>query len=85
MPRFDSLHEERYHDILFKDDSDEHDVWNATTRVMKLTRDKLRKQDDWNDWKESEYLEKQYMFRAPVKSDTVDNVFDLVWTYVETF
>ena len=46
MPRFDSLHVERYHDILFKYDSDEHDVWNATTRVMKLTRGKLRKQDD---------------------------------------
>ena len=88
MPRFDSLHEKRYHDILFKDDSDEHDVWNATARVMKLTRGKLRKQDDWNEWKESEYLQldqykKQYMSGAPVKTDTTDNVFDLVWTYVE--
>ena len=55
---------------------------------MKLTRGKLRKQDDWNDWKDSEYLqldqyEKQYMFGAPVKLDIVDHVFDLVWTNVE--
>ena len=55
---------------------------------MKLTHGKLRKQDDWNDWKESEYLqldqyEKQYMFGAPVELDTVENVFDLVWTYVK--
>ena len=88
MPCFDSLQEERYRDIVFNDDSNKHDVWNTTTGVMKLTHDKLRKQDDWNDWKESEYLqldqdEKQYMFGAPVKLDTVDNVFDLIWTNVE--
>ena len=27
--------------------------------------------------------DKQYMFDAPVKLDTVDNLFDLDWTYVK--
>ena len=88
MPHFDSLDEERYHDRLFKDESNEHDIWNCTTQVMKLTRGKLQKQDDWDEWKQSEYLhldqyEQQYMFEKKVKLDSLENVFDLVRTYPE--
>jgi hypothetical protein len=32
------------------------DVNNYTTRVMRLTRGRLLKQDDWTDWQDSEYL-----------------------------
>ena len=33
------------------------DVLNCTTRVMKLTRGKLLRQDDWREWQDSEYLQ----------------------------
>ena len=33
------------------------DVNNYTTRVMRLTRERLLKQDDWTDWQDSEYLQ----------------------------
>jgi hypothetical protein len=33
------------------------DVWNVVTKVMKLTRGKLIKQDDWTEWNESEHLQ----------------------------
>jgi len=62
-------------------------VRNMTTRVMKLTRKILKQQDDWNDWRDSEWLQldqydKQGMFGKPVKVDTTESVFYLVWTYV---
>jgi hypothetical protein len=62
------------------------DVLNVVNHVMKLTRGKLLKQFDWNDWQELEYLQlnqyyNQGMFSQPqvVKEDTV--VFHLVWMY----
>ena len=62
------------------------DVLNYTTRVMKLTRGKLLRQDDWADWQESEYLQlnqydSQGMFGDPVAVDDDAAVFHLVWTY----
>lgn len=33
------------------------DVLNFVTRVMKLTRGKLLRQDDWPDWQDSEYFQ----------------------------
>ncbi len=33
------------------------DVLNYVTRVMKLTRGKLLRQDDWSDWQTSEFLQ----------------------------
>ncbi len=61
-------------------------VLNYTTRVMKLTRGKLLRQDDWADWQESEYLQldqydSQGMFGNPVAVDEDAAVFHLVWTY----
>jgi len=62
------------------------DVNNYTTRVMRLTRGRLLKQDDWTDWQDSEYLQldqydSQGMFRDPVLVTPDDAVFHLVWTY----
>ena len=62
-------------------------VLNMVNRVMKLTRGKLLKQPDWNDWQESEYLQlNQYydqgMFGAPQHVDDTASVFHTVWTYV---
>ena len=53
----------------------------------KLTRGKLMKQDDWNDWEQSEFLQldqymSQGMFGEPVKLQDHTNVFFLVWTYI---
>ena len=71
----------RSYDIV---DSD--DVRQYVTRVMRLTRGKLLKQDDWSDWQASEFLQldqydEQGMFGDPVKVDRDDAVFYLVWTY----
>jgi hypothetical protein len=33
------------------------DVLNYTTCVMQLTRGKLLQQDNWSNWKSSEYLQ----------------------------
>ena len=65
---------------------DSGDVLNHTTRVMKLTRGKLLRQDDWDDWKQSEYLQldqydSQRMFGDPVAVDDDAAIFHLVWTY----
>ena len=62
------------------------DVLNYTTRVMKLTRGKLLRQEDWLDWQDSEYLQldqydSQGMFDDPVAVDKDDTIFHLVWTY----
>ena len=55
-------------------------------RVMKLTRGKLLKQPDWNDWRDLEYLQlNQYydqgMFGLPQLVDDDATVFHTVWTY----
>jgi hypothetical protein len=47
------------------------DVLNYTTCIMKLTRGKLLKRDDWSDWQNSEFLQldqynAQAMFGDPV-------------------
>lgn len=53
---------------------------------MKLTRGHLLKQDDWNNWRDSEYLQlNQYWDQGclgmPTAVDHDDAVFHLVWTY----
>ena len=62
------------------------DVLNVVTRVMRLTRGKLLKQSDWDQWQESEYLQldqydPQGMFGQPVPRDDDMSVFHSVWTY----
>lgn len=61
-------------------------VLNVVNRVMRLTRGKLLKQPDWNDWRESEYIQlNQYydqgMFGTPQLVDDEAAVFHTVWTY----
>ena len=61
-------------------------VLNVVNRVMKLTRGKLLKQPDWNDWRDSEYLQlNQYydqgLFGTPQLVDEDAAVFHTVWTY----
>jgi hypothetical protein len=61
-------------------------VLNYTARAMRLTRGRLQKQDDWEEWKQSEYLqldqyEEQGKFGAPIDPKTDDPIFYLVWTY----
>jgi hypothetical protein len=63
------------------------DVRNVVTKVKKLSRGKLMKQDDWTEWNESEHLqldqyEKQFMFGDPVRADNKSAIFYLVWKYV---
>jgi hypothetical protein len=65
---------------------DSGDVINVTTRVMRLTRGKLLKQPDWNEWQESEYVQldqydAQGMFGSPVHQEKDMAVFHSVWTY----
>ena len=62
------------------------DVLNYITRVMRLTRGKLLRQEDWSDWQTSEFLQldqydSQGMFGAPVSVDSNEAVFNLVWSY----
>jgi len=62
------------------------DVLNMVTRVMRLTRGKLLKQPDWDEWQTSEYLQldqydKQGMFGQPVPMVEDMSVFYSVWTY----
>lgn len=62
------------------------DVFNYISLAMKLTRGKLLKADDWNDWQKSEYTEvdqydAQGMFGEPVPVTDKGAVFSLVWTY----
>jgi hypothetical protein len=61
-------------------------VLNVVNRVMKLTRGKLLKQPDWNNWRDSEYLQlnqydEQGMFGTPQLVDEDAAVFHTVWTY----
>ncbi len=62
------------------------DVLNYVTRVMRLTRGKLLRQDDWAAWQDSEFLQldqydAQKMFGPPVAVTSDDAVFNLVWSY----
>ena len=62
------------------------DVLNYVTRVMKLTRGKLRRQDDWSKWQTSEFLQldqydSQNMFGSPAAVESNEAVFNLVWSY----
>ncbi len=70
-----------HYDILYSGK-----VNNYTTRVMRLTRGRLLKQEDWMDWQNSEYLQlnqyaNQGCFGAPVSVKKEDTIFHLVWTY----
>jgi hypothetical protein len=63
------------------------DVRNVVTKVIKLTRGKLMKQDDWTEWNKSEHLQldqydKQFMFGEPVIAENDSAIFHLVWAYV---
>jgi hypothetical protein len=62
------------------------DVLNYVTRVMKLTRGKLLRQDDWSEWQTSEFLQldqydSQDMFGSPEAVESNEAVFNLVWSY----
>lgn len=62
------------------------EVRNITTKVMRLTRGKLLKQDDWEEWHQAEYLQldqydDQGMFGTPTAVSDTDSIFHLVWTY----
>ena len=61
-------------------------VHNVITKVMKLTRGKLLKGPDWDEWQSSEYLQlNQYhtqgMFGTPLLVDEDAAVSHTVWTY----
>ena len=65
---------------------DSGEVLNVVTRVMRLTRGKLLKQHDWEEWQASEFLQldqydAQGMFGLPVMVDSKAAVFHSVWTY----
>ncbi len=62
------------------------DIFSYVTRVMQLTRGKLLKQSDWQDWQDSEFLQldqyfTQGMFGYPCATASDEAVFNLVWTY----
>jgi hypothetical protein len=53
---------------------------------MQLSRGKLLKQPDWDEWQQSEFLQldqydEQGMFGPPVSMRDKMAVFHLVWTY----
>ena len=56
-----------------QDEDNKDDVLNFNTRVMKLMRGKLTKQDDWEQSEvlQLEQYEKQYMFSTPVHIDSI--------------
>jgi hypothetical protein len=52
----------------------------------KLTRSKLLRQHDWDEWQKAEWLQldqyySQFMFGAPTKVMDRNNVFHLVWSH----
>lgn len=56
-------------------------------RGLKLTRRKLIKQDDWNEWKTSEHkqlnqYEAQQTFGQPCAPPPNSNILPLLWTYL---
>ncbi len=65
---------------------DDGGVLNSVSSVMKLTRGKLIKQPDWDEWLASEDLQldqydAQGMFGTPVEVDSDAAVFRTFWTY----
>ena len=61
-------------------------VLQYLTRASKLTRGVLLKQDDWEEWQQSEFIqldqyELQNMFGDPVIISEGFAVFNLVWSY----
>ena len=64
------------------------DVYNYVTQAMKLTRGKkLLKNDHWDIWQKSEFIQldqydAQGMFGDPVPVTNKGAVFNLVWSYV---
>ena len=66
---------------------DDGGVINMVTVANKLTRRILLQQEDWEDWKESEFTQldqysKQHMFGEPCPVTKKSAVFNLIWTYV---
>ena len=58
-------------------------VLNSMTRANRLTRSKLLRQEDWNDWQASKYLQldqymKQFMFGKPTAVESKSAVFNLI-------
>eukprot|EP00986_Skeletonema_menzelii_P015723 scaffold12494_cov159-Skeletonema_menzelii.AAC.1 len=65
---------------------DDGGVQNSVNRVLKLTRGKLLKEPDWDDWRNSEFAQldqymKQGMFGQPVARQSHMSIFHLLWTY----
>merc|ERR1712086_175891 len=65
---------------------DDGGVLNYVTSAMKLTRGKLLRGTEWEEWHESEWkqldqYDEQGMFGDPVRIKSMDAVFRLVWTY----
>ncbi len=63
------------------------DVYNFTSLAMQLTHGKLLKTVEWGEWQQSEFTmldqcKAQGLFGTPVKVDSNEAVFNLVWTYV---
>ncbi len=59
------------------------EVYNFTSLAMRLTRGKLIKTANWNEWQQSEFTmldqyEAQGLFGTPVKVDSNEAVFKLV-------
>jgi hypothetical protein len=66
---------------------DDGGVINIVTVANKLTRRILLKQDDWDEWRESEFKQldqyaTQNMFGKPCHVTKQSAVFNLIWTYV---
>ncbi len=62
-------------------------VINMTWVANKLTRRILLQQEDWDEWRESEFTQldqyaKQYLFGKPCPIKSKSAVFNLIWTYV---
>ena len=64
----------------------DYDALKYVALAMRLTRRKLLKQDNWNNWSDSEFLqldqyELQVMFGTPKFAEKKEAIFNLVWTY----
>ncbi len=63
------------------------DIYNFTSLAIRLTCGKLLKIAEWGEWQQSEFTmldqyEAQGLFGTPVKVESNEAVFNLVWTYV---